>query len=51
MSEVGTHPPWGWLFADDLALCAESRVEVEEELEKLRSGLGKKRTKNKHGEN
>ena len=35
-SEVGTHPPWGLLFADDLALrlCAESSVEVEEELEK-----------------
>ena len=23
-SEVGTRPPWGLLFADDLALCAES---------------------------
>ena len=45
-SEVGTHPPWGLLFADDLALCAESSVEVEEELEKWR-----KRTKNKQGEN
>ena len=31
-SEVGTHPPWGLLFADDLALCAESSVELEEEL-------------------
>ena len=38
-SEVGTHPPWGLLFADDLALCAESSVEVEEELEKWRRVL------------
>ncbi len=30
-SDVGTHLPWGLLFADDLALCAESNVEVEEE--------------------
>ena len=36
-SDVGTHPPLGLLFADDLALCAESSVEVEEELEKWRS--------------
>ena len=33
-SEVGTHPQWGLLFADDVPLCAESSVEVEEELEK-----------------
>ena len=38
-SEVGTHSPWGLLFADDLALCAESSVEVEEELEKWRRVL------------
>ena len=38
-SDVGTHPPWGLLFADGFALCAESSVEVEEELEKLRRGL------------
>ena len=29
--EVGTRPPCGLLFAHDLALCAESRVEAEEE--------------------
>ena len=33
-SDVGAHPTWGLLFADDLALCAESIVEVEEKLEK-----------------
>ena len=38
-SEVGTHPPWGLLFADDLSLCAESSVEVDEELEKWRRVL------------
>ena len=38
-SEVGTRPPWGLLFADDLALCAESSVEVEEALEKWRRVL------------
>ena len=38
VSEVGTHPPWGLLFADDLALCAESRIDVEE-LEKWRKVL------------
>ena len=47
-SEVGTHPPWGSLFADYLALFAESSVEVEEGLEK---SAGRKRTKNKQGEN
>ena len=34
-----THPPWGLLFADDLALCAASSVEVEEESEKWRRVL------------
>ena len=34
-SEVGTHPPWGMLFADDLDLC----VELEEEFEKWRREL------------
>ena len=38
-SEVGTRPPWGLLFADDLALCAESCTEVEDELEKWRRVL------------
>ena len=38
-SEVGTRPPWGLLFADDLALCAESSTEVEDELEKWRRVL------------
>ena len=38
-SEVGTHPPWGLLFADDLALCAESIVEGEEEFERWRRVL------------
>ena len=38
-SEVCTHPPWGLLFAYDLALCAESSVEVKEELEKWRRVL------------
>ena len=52
-SEVCTHPPWGLLFADDLALCAESSVEVEEELEKLRrlleeNGLQISREKTKY---
>ena len=36
-SEVGTRPPWGLLFADDLAICAESSTEVEDELEKWRA--------------
>ena len=43
--EVGKHPPWGLLFADDLALSAESSLEVEEELEKMEKGAGRKRTK------
>ena len=52
-SEVGTHPPWGLLFADDLALCTESCVEVEEELEKWRrvleeNGLQISRVKTKY---
>ena len=38
-AEVGTHQPWGLVFADHLALCAESNVEVEEELEKWRKVL------------
>ena len=38
-SEVGTRPPWGLLFADDLAICAESSTEVEYELEKWRRVL------------
>ena len=38
-SEVGTRPPWGLLFADDLAICAESSTEVEDELEKWRRVL------------
>ena len=38
-SVVGTHPPWGLLFADDLALCAVSSVEVKEELENWRNVL------------
>ena len=38
-SEVGTHPPWGLLFADDLDMCAGSSVEVEGELEKWRRVL------------
>ena len=53
-SEVGTRPPWGLLFVDDLALCAaESSVEVEEELEKWRrvldeNGLKISRVKTKY---
>ena len=52
-SDVGTHLPWGLLFADDLALCAESNVEVEEELEKWRrvleeNGLNISRVKTKY---
>ena len=52
-SEVDTHLPWGLLFADDLALCAESSVEVEEELEKWRrvleeNGLKISRVKTKY---
>ena len=38
-SEVGTHP----LFADALALCSGSSVEVEECLEKLRRLLEENR--------
>ena len=52
-SDVGTHLPWGLLFADDLALCAESSVEVYEELEKWRrvleeNGLNISRVKTKY---
>ncbi len=52
-SEVGTHPPWGLLFADDIALCAESSVEVEEVLKKWRrvleeNGLKISRVKTKY---
>ena len=32
-------PRWGLLFADELAMCAESSVDVEEELEKWRRVL------------
>ena len=35
-SEVGTHPPWRFPFADDLDLRADSRVEVADELGKWR---------------
>ena len=38
-SEVGTHPPWGLLFADGFVLCAESSVEVEEEWDEWRRAL------------
>ena len=33
-SDVGTRPPCGLLLADDIALCAESSVQTEDELEK-----------------
>ena len=43
-------PRWGLLFADDLVLCGDSTVEVEDELEKWRRVLEENGLKNKQWE-
>ena len=39
MNEVRREPPWMMLFADDIAICKETRKEMEQRLESWRYAL------------
>ncbi|XP_061642617.1 capping protein-inhibiting regulator of actin dynamics isoform X1 [Phyllopteryx taeniolatus] len=43
--EVRLESPWTMMFADDIAICSESREQVEEQLERWRHALEKKEMK------
>ena len=42
-SEVGTHPPWGLLFADDLAILVQEQILIGGKIRKIVQHILQKR--------